>query len=35
LHCKDDIVELIVVPKVMYNDSEKVKDVVVCLPSIK
>jgi len=27
--------ELVVIPKVMHNDSEKVKDVVVCLPSVK
>ena len=27
--------ELVVIPKVMHDDSEKVKDVVVCLPSVK
>jgi hypothetical protein len=27
--------ELIVIPKVVYNNTEKVKDVVICLLSIK
>ena len=34
-HSKDDIVEFVVVPKVMNNDSEKVQGVVVSLPSVK
>jgi hypothetical protein len=34
-HCKDDIVELVVIPKVVNNNPKKVKDVVVSLLSIK
>jgi hypothetical protein len=32
---KDDVMEFIVVPKVMYDDTEKVEDVVISLLSIK
>ena len=34
-HCKDNIMKLIVIPKVVHNDSKKVKDVVICLLSIE
>jgi hypothetical protein len=34
-HYKDDVVEFIVVSKVIHDDTEKVEDVVVGLPSIK
>jgi hypothetical protein len=34
-HYKDDVIEFVIVPKIMHNDTEKVKDVVVSLPSIK
>ena len=33
--CKDDVVELVVIPKVVHNNAEKVKDVVVGLLSVK
>jgi hypothetical protein len=34
-HGKDDIVEFVVVPKVMNNNSEKVQGVVISLLSVK
>jgi hypothetical protein len=34
-HCKDNVIEFIIVPKIMHHDTEKVKDVVVSLPSIE
>jgi hypothetical protein len=35
MYCKDDVIELIVVPKVVYNNPKKVNDVVICLLSVK
>jgi hypothetical protein len=32
---KNDVIEFIVVPKVMHNDTEKVEDVIISLLSIK
>jgi hypothetical protein len=32
---KDNVIEFIIVPKIIYDDTEKVKDVVISLPSIK
>jgi hypothetical protein len=32
---KDAVIEFIVVPKVIHNDTEKVEDVVISLLSIK
>jgi hypothetical protein len=34
-HYKDDVIEFIVVPKVIHDDTEKVEDVVISLLSIK
>jgi hypothetical protein len=34
-HCKDNIVEFVIVPKIMHHNTEKVKDVIVGLPSIE
>jgi hypothetical protein len=34
-HCKDDVVEFVIVPKIMHHDTEKVKDVVIGLLSIE
>jgi hypothetical protein len=35
LYYKDNVIEFIIILKIMYNDTEKVKDVVISLPSIK
>jgi hypothetical protein len=32
---KDDVIEFVIVPKIMHDDTKKVKDVVISLPSIK
>jgi hypothetical protein len=34
-HCKDDVVEFVILSEIMHNDTEKVKDVVIGLPSVK
>jgi hypothetical protein len=34
-YCKDDVMELVVIPKVVRNNPKKVEDVVISLPSIK
>jgi hypothetical protein len=34
-YCKDDVMELVVIPKVVRNNPKKVEDVVISLLSIK